>query len=427
MFQNTSTTTEDQELTIEEDDSGDSDTEKPGNKEGGFGNEQDFEDETGVDGSKDEQLGISDDKDDLETVKDIEGESGEPEGIQDNGEGDSDEDLGITGINEGDKRTELGTKESKDLEDNTGEKDDSDSNEDDISYPDTSIDLQYKSGGKFQLQRGTSTSSSQATEDFVDLGDGEVLDLRSLGKDDGPRKQRLSAKQRRQMKKKIGLNDNNDAEKREDVATGSKPEAVKPKRDAGQSKQPIITQQNVSKRGKKSKLKKIKEKYGDQDEEDRELMMQFLGSAGAPKESKRKKGKDSKGRKGSAQSNQGERRVTKDANKSSNVKNSSNTDKTGDEQSKGGSESTSGEQALENFAGDLVQGLTQDGLNQRQETEVKVLNFHIVNIFLFHPSFLLIFSYFFKSWKRRMKQTLKRYANFISLRNKYATTQRMLQ
>lgn len=270
--------------------------------------------------------------------------------------------------------------EPKDMEDNTENKDDSDSNEDegDLSYPDTSIDFQYTSGGKFQLQRGTSSSSSQATEDFVDLGDGEVLDLRSFGKDSETRKQRLTAKQRRQMKKKGGsgvLNDKNDVEAQEDVPPDTKHELMKPNSDAGQGKQ-LVTQQSGAKRGKKSKLKKIKEKYGDQDEEDRELMMQFLGSAGAPKDSKRKKGKDNKGRKGSARNTQGERRVTKGTNKGDNMKPTPpNPGDNGDKQVKDGIEASpahSGD-ALQNFAGDLVQGLVQDCGNEQQETEVKVV------------------------------------------------------
>jgi hypothetical protein len=315
----------------------------------------------------------------LRIGKGIKGEPGEHEGIQDNdGEGDNDKRLVITVDNEDDEGTEGGIEGPKDMEDNTENKEDSDSNEDegDLSYPDTSIDFQYTSGGKFQLQRGTSSSSSHATEDFVDLGDGEILDLRSFGKDSETRKQRLTAKQRRQMKKKGGsgeLNDKNDVE--EGVPSGTKHELMKPKSDAGQGKQPI-TQQSGAKRGKKSKLKKIKEKYGDQDEEDRELMMQFLGSAGAPKDSKRKKGKDNKGRKGIAQNTQGERRVTKGTNNGDNVKPTPpNPGDNGDKQGKDGSEASpahSGD-ALENFAGDLVQGLVQDGGNEQQETEVKVL------------------------------------------------------
>ena len=258
---------------------------------------------------------------------------------------------------------------SKDVEESTENKDDSE-DESNLSYPDTSIDFQYTSGGKFQLQRGTSTSSSQATEDFVDLGDGEVLDLRSVGKDDETRKQRLSAKQRRQMKKKGGSSvvsdtNNTETEENEPLAAGTK--ANKRESDSSKTKQPVA-QQNATKRGKKMKLKKIKEKYGDQDEEDRELMMQFLGSAGAPKENKRKKGKDSKGRKGSAQNKQGERRVTKDTAHGDAGKQSENRVK--DKLSEP-SAAKSGE-ALENIAEDLVPALVQDDAGE-QENEVKVL------------------------------------------------------
>lgn len=178
----------------------------------------------------------------------------------------------------------------------------------DVSYPDTSIDLQYTSGGKFQLQRGTSHSSSQVSVDFVDLGGGDVLDLRSLGRSDQDenRKQRLSAKERRNMRKKgasvLTTDDkiSDDAEAQGEEGTSKDRSKSKTEVDSGKAKQPIAPQ-GGAKRGKKSKLKKIKEKYADQDEEDRELMMQILGSAGAPKESKRKKGKEGKGRKGSSQ------------------------------------------------------------------------------------------------------------------------------
>ena len=249
------------------------------------------------------------------------------------------------------------------------DKEDSDDDDGVLSYPDTSIDFQYTSGGKFQLQRGRSTSSSQATEDFVDLGDGEVLDLRSLGKGSETRKQRLTAKQRRQMKKKSGDIDDNDSETLDDVPLGPGPKLTKPESDAGKNKPPPITQQSAAKRGKKSKLKKIKEKYGDQDEEDRELMMQFLGSAGAPKESKRKKGKDSKGRKGSSQNRQGDQRITKGTNKDNIVKTTVNAqDKQSGIENKRLPANTG--QVLENFAGDLAEGLEQN--IEQQETEVKV-------------------------------------------------------
>ena len=325
----------------------------------------------GVEGNKNEPLSIVVDKsDDVGIGEGIDNESGEHEEIQDNdSEGNNDGDLGTT-VDNG-----KGVEGSKYVEENTENIKGSDSEEDegDLSYPDTSIDFQYTSGGKFQLQRGASTSSSQATEDFVDLGDGEVLDLRSVGKDGETRKQRLSAKQRRQMKKKGGsgvLNDKNNVETQENVSSDPGPKANKHESDSGKTKQPV-TQQNVTKRGKKLKLKKIKEKYGDQDEEDRELMMQFLGSAGAPKENKRKKGKDTKGRKGSAQNTQGERRVNKDISKGGAVKNPLGHNKIEDKQSEP-QPAKSGE-ALENVAGDLVRALPKDNASEQQEIEVKVL------------------------------------------------------
>lgn len=330
--------------------------------------ERDFEGETGIDQDHNDVGDEVDNDEHLSVIVD------KDEGIQGNDrQGDIDEHVDISADNQGDKRTQQDIEGTKDIEHIAENKDDMDSDEDEgeFSYPDTSIDFQYTSGGKFQLQRGTSSSSSQATENFVDLGDGEVIDLRSLGKDVENRK-RLSAKQRRQMKKKGGLSVLDDAEDQEDGHSGSKPELTKPK---SEQNEPPITQQNVAKRGKKSKLKKIKEKYGDQDKEDRELMMQFLGSAGAPKENKRKKGKDSKGRKGSAQGAQGSRKISKDTNKGGAVGIEGDKQVAQDKQSKVGSESLTANsgQALENFAGDLAQELTQDGENEQQDTEVKVL------------------------------------------------------
>ena len=255
----------------------------------------------------------------------------------------------------------------------------------DVSYPDTSIDLQYTSGGKFQLQRGTSHFSSKAPEDFVHLGDGEVLDLRSLGRSeqDENRKQRLSAKERRQMRKKGASGDkiSDDTEAQGEEGTSQERSKSKSEVDSGKAKQPI-TQEGGAKRGKKSKLKKIKEKYGDQDEEDRELMMQILGSAGAPKESKRKKGK---GRKGSFQDKQGLQANTRDHKKVGSEKIStdlaSNKNKTND----GGSEKTqdknsenfnksemiggesleaNAKDSLESFVPELQEGLRENGIDE---------------------------------------------------------------
>jgi len=52
-------------------------------------------------------------------------------------------------------------------------------NKDSEAYPDTSIDLQYVSSGKYELHRGTSSSISQNddNDDFIDLGDGRDCNL----------------------------------------------------------------------------------------------------------------------------------------------------------------------------------------------------------------------------------------------------------
>lgn len=374
---------EDDELDIEEGDSEDSDTGKHVDNENHLGSGKDDVGEFGEHQFevKDNDTGKHvDNEDHLGSGKGDEGEFGEHQfGVKDN------DDVGVVGIenehlniivkNEDDKRIE---EDVERLVDDTENKRDSDSSEDEdnlgVSYPDTSIDFQYTSGGKFQLQRGASTSSSRATEDFVDLGDGEVLDLRSLGKDDETRKQRLTAKQRRQMRKKasVGMNDKNSVENQENVDLDPGIELTKRDGDAGKCKQPI-TQQTVVKRGKKSKLKKIKEKYGDQDEEDRELMMHFLGSAGAPKESKgRKKAKDNKGRKGSAQNKQGEQRMNKDSNKGGTVKTTSNTSKYVDKKIENGNKISPGDtgKPLENFAVDLTKGLIEDNEKVLEEGEL---------------------------------------------------------
>ncbi|TKC42246.1 hypothetical protein EI555_003914 [Monodon monoceros] len=101
----------------------------------------------------------------------------------------------------------------------------------------------------------------------------------------------LSAKERREMKKKKLPSDSGDLE------------MIEGKDKEKENALHIETHQNTSKnvpavqpmkRGQKSKMKKMKEKYKDQDEEERELIMKLLGSAGSNKEEKGKKGKKGK-------------------------------------------------------------------------------------------------------------------------------------
>uniref|UniRef100_A0A2K6NPE0 Ribosome quality control complex subunit NEMF n=1 Tax=Rhinopithecus roxellana TaxID=61622 RepID=A0A2K6NPE0_RHIRO len=133
-----------------------------------------------------------------------------------------------------------------------------DEGEETLNYPDTTIDLSH-----LQPQ---SDSKSQS-------------------------RRHLSAKERREMKKKKLPSDSGDVE------------VIEGKDKEKESTVHIETHQNTSKnvaavqpmkRGQKSKMKKMKEKYKDQDEEDRELIMKLLGSAGSNREEKGKKGKKGK-------------------------------------------------------------------------------------------------------------------------------------
>ncbi|XP_021573632.1 nuclear export mediator factor NEMF isoform X2 [Carlito syrichta] len=148
-----------------------------------------------------------------------------------------------------------------------------DEGEETLNYPDTTIDLSHlqsqRSLQKLALKQESSNSSD--------------CKLQS--------RRHLSAKERREMKKKKFPSDSGDLEVMEE------------KDKAKESAVPIETHQNTSrnvpavqpmKRGQKSKMKKMKEKYKDQDEEERELIMKLLGSAGSNKEEKGKKGKKGK-------------------------------------------------------------------------------------------------------------------------------------
>ncbi|XP_063296428.1 ribosome quality control complex subunit NEMF [Pelobates fuscus] len=147
--------------------------------------------------------------------------------------------------------------------------------DDEISYPDTSIDLSH-------LQSKRTTSRVVVTES---TGSDAVNDGKSLGR------KHMSAKERREMKKKKRPNDANDAD---DESIEEKSKDEKPENVVSDNAPQSAAAPPLMKRGQKSKIKKMKEKYKDQDEEDRELIMQLLGSAGSNKEDKVKKGKKGK-------------------------------------------------------------------------------------------------------------------------------------
>ncbi|XP_030636380.1 ribosome quality control complex subunit NEMF [Chanos chanos] len=143
-----------------------------------------------------------------------------------------------------------------------------------ISFPDTTISLTHLQSNRTVQNPGFKRETSNE------------VDADTQGK------KHLTAKQRRDMKKKKQKQDNSENQEEPDAKSedsfGPSPDNQRAK-GTGAAQQPL-------KRGQKNKLKKIKDKYKDQDEEDRELMMKLLGSAGSGKEEKGKKGKKGKGK-----------------------------------------------------------------------------------------------------------------------------------
>ncbi|XP_023608845.1 nuclear export mediator factor NEMF isoform X7 [Myotis lucifugus] len=148
-----------------------------------------------------------------------------------------------------------------------------DEGEEILNYPDTTIDLSH-------LQSQRSLHKLASKEESSNMSDSKLQSRRHL-----------SAKERRELKKKKLPSDSGDLE------------VIEGKDKEKENALHLETHQNTGKnapavqpvkRGQKSKMKKMKEKYKDQDEEDRELIMKLLGSAGSNKEEKGKKGKKGK-------------------------------------------------------------------------------------------------------------------------------------
>lgn len=176
------------------------------------------------------------------------------------------------------------------------------SDKEEVSFPDTSISLQHVKGDKFELQRERSSTSGSVEEPQI-----KETTAEQDGKTGG-RGAKLSAKQRREMKKaKKSQNQQTDSNADEEDRVSwlhqdkDKPPVKdsrenqskqKPKQEDPDDEESVDKQPQIQfKRGQRNKLKKIKEKYGDQDEEERQLRMEILASAGSKKEEKKKKGK----------------------------------------------------------------------------------------------------------------------------------------
>ncbi|XP_005099828.1 nuclear export mediator factor Nemf [Aplysia californica] len=169
---------------------------------------------------------------------------------------------------------------------------------DDMAFPDTNIALTHVKGDKYELQREVSTTSTVSeASDVFDLGDGVPV---SLGQKTSSKTGKISAKQRRDMKKGKKGKGGGQEDEEEDQVSWLHPSKQEKEEDAaegaeeeGESKEKG-PQGVPPKRGQRAKLKKMKEKYADQDEEERRLRMEILASSGAQKEEKKKKGKKGK-------------------------------------------------------------------------------------------------------------------------------------
>ncbi|XP_043837568.1 nuclear export mediator factor NEMF isoform X2 [Dromiciops gliroides] len=206
-----------------------------------------------------------------------EGSAQEESSDDDDGDGDDDDDG--DGDGDGDDNdndapaTDDDDRESQERmkagQENTSKR--KDESEVSLNYPDTTIDLSH-------LQSQRSFQKIVTREDSSDANDSKLHGRRHL-----------SAKERREMKKKKQPNDSTDLDMLEEK---EKENTLKTEVSPNTSKNVVGPQ--PMKRGQKSKIKKMKEKYKDQDEEDRELIMKLLGSAGSSKEEKGKKGKKGK-------------------------------------------------------------------------------------------------------------------------------------
>ncbi|PVD25548.1 hypothetical protein C0Q70_13204 [Pomacea canaliculata] len=146
-----------------------------------------------------------------------------------------------------------------------------------IEFPDTSITLMHIKGDKYELQRGTSMSSTVSETDstVIYLGDDKPVVFGEKGGNRGGG--RLSARQRRELRKtkKSGepMKQTVDGEE-ETVSWLHEVKDENQLKNQQEYKNKVAQQDDCEKQ--EGKLRKIKEKYGDQDEEERRIRMEIL-------------------------------------------------------------------------------------------------------------------------------------------------------
>lgn len=141
-----------------------------------------------------------------------------------------------------------------------------------FEFPDTNVKVSLaKSEDKYQLEnvKDEENKLDDKSDDVVYFGDDQPVNI-STNKAETSSKPRMSAKQRRDLKKK---NKNNvDDETKTENLNEIFDDAMSIKSAASSAQEPM-------KRGQKNKLNKIRNKYKDQDEEERKLKMEILQQA----------------------------------------------------------------------------------------------------------------------------------------------------
>ncbi|XP_078672293.1 ribosome quality control complex subunit NEMF-like isoform X3 [Branchiostoma floridae x Branchiostoma belcheri] len=181
----------------------------------------------------------------------------------------------INGINESE-----GSKEEEGVEDGTEEVEEQNGN--------------MENGERFELHRAPSETTEDDTKIY--LGDDEMLDLNQLT---GNPRHHLSAKQRKELRRKKKQTPHGDEESEDTqyFADRSGQEENQAPQQGGftENVEQKDSQLPQPKRGQRAKQKKMKKKYRDQDEEERQMRMELLRSEGNPdKDDKKKKGKKNK-------------------------------------------------------------------------------------------------------------------------------------
>ncbi|KAI8988444.1 fibronectin-binding protein A N-terminus-domain-containing protein [Mycotypha africana] len=197
------------------------------------------------------------------------------------------------------KKDENSVESNDETSDDSNE--DSSSDEEENAFPDTQLQ---------SLPAETDTKKDSHDDDMKPLAKADKYDLQDYGHDSDdqvssssrssgantPSKKRISAKERRLMKK-LNVTELTEAilSEKEKAKQQKQAQPTQQQQKAAQAKQKAAAAAPPpSTRGRKSKAKKIKDKYADQDEEERQLRMELLGSNKGPQPKGKKAKREAK-------------------------------------------------------------------------------------------------------------------------------------